>query len=105
MDEKTDAVLTMISTASVFDTKIRFAYLAILYVPSLLSRLDNNGGIGLFIISCTISCVAKRCYVIAVSNCAIVREQIFIIVLSGAHHNRIVLVVIGFCNCEVLAIF
>ena len=49
MDEKTDAVLTMISTASVFDTKIRFAYLAILYVPSLLSRLDNNGGIGLFI--------------------------------------------------------
>ena len=46
MDEKTDAVLTMISTASVFDTKIRFAYLAILYVPSLLSRLDNNGGIG-----------------------------------------------------------
>lgn len=77
----------MISTASVFVTKIRFAYLAILYVPSLLSRLDNNGGIGLFIISCTISCVAKCCYIIAVSNCAIVREQIFIIVLSRAHHK------------------
>ena len=43
----------MISTASVFVTKIRFAYLAILYVPSLLSRLDNNGGIGLFIIGKT----------------------------------------------------